>query len=144
MGNGLPFSDFVRSLVNEQAGWQTGELPPPRSVSYADEQITSLRERYEFRDDATVQDFLGENPFLFHLLVKAHDRIREHFDSNTPVALDVLREPDAANGGRLFILILTELRPKEAVSRLDELDQGWWLGELSAAQGKVTIDIDYG
>lgn len=137
-------SHFISALVEEQSGWQTGEPLPLESVAYTDRQISSLRKRYEFRNDATVEDYLEENPSLRNLLIEAHNKIREYFGSDTPVALDVLREPDAKNGGRLFVLILTTLRPKEALSRLDELDRGWWLGALSQARGKVTIDIDYG
>lgn len=116
----------------------------PDTLDLADEPIERLRELYEFKDRATIEGLLRENSFLFDLLETAHYRIQEYFGSDTSVALDVLREPDAKNSGRLFILILTALRPKEAVARLDELDRGWWFGVLSAARGKLTIDIDYG
>lgn len=137
-----PFSNFVRALVNEQAGWQTDELPP-RSVSYVDEQITSLRERYEFRNEATVEDFLGENPFLFDLLVKAHDKIREYFGSDVQAVSEMVKGFEADDDERLFVFIQTELSSDEALDRLDELYERWWLDALSGVRPKFSIDVEF-
>lgn len=112
-------------------------------LSFIDGRIERLRKLYEFKDRMAVEGFLRENPFLFDLLENAHDKIQEYFDFDTPMALDVIREPDAKSSGRLFVLILTTLRPKEALAHLDELDRDWWLDVLPAARGKLTIDIYY-
>ncbi len=137
-------SYFVSALVEEGVGWRAGEPLPLESVSDTDRQVGGLRRRYEFKDDAAVEGYLKENPSLRNLLIEAHNKIQEYFGSNTPVAFDVLKEPDAKGSGRLFVLILTTLRPKEAVSSLDALDKDWWLAALTKAEGKVTIDVDYG
>lgn len=113
-------------------------------ASFADERIGKLAHQYEFKNSPAVKEFIRKNEYLTELLLEARQRIPEHFGPDVSVALDVIREPDTKNGGRLFVLILTTLRPKEAVSRLEELDQSWWLDVLSAARGKLTIDIDYG
>ena len=113
-------------------------------VSFAEERLGKLEHQYEFRNSPAVKEFIRKNEYLTELLLEARQRIREYFGPDVSAALDVIREPGAKNGGRLFVLILTTLRPKEAVSRLEELDQGWWLDVILAARGKLTIDIDYG
>ena len=113
-------------------------------VSFADDRLGKLERQYEFRNSSAVKEFIRKNEYLTELLLEAHHRIREYFGPDVSAALDVIREPDAKNGGHLFVLILTTLPPKEAVPRLEELDQGWWLDVVLAARGKVTIDIDYG
>lgn len=113
-------------------------------VPFVNGLIGKLSRLYKFRDAPAVEEFVRKNENLTELLEEAHKKIGEYFGIDVSLELDVLRESDAKSSGRLFVLILTTLRPKEAVSRLDELDRDWWLNALPAAKGKVTIDIDYG
>jgi hypothetical protein len=116
---------------------------PGEVLNFADGQIKKLSKQYQFKD-VSVEEFLRENGHLTELLLEAREKIREYFGEDVPAALDIVKERDAKNSGRLFVLILTTLPPAEALSRLDELDQGWWIEALSASRSKVTIDIDYG
>ncbi len=102
--------------------------------------IGELKRLYGFRDDQ-VEAFLEENPSLVNLLLETHEIIREHFGSEVEAALEVLADPEALGDRQLFVLIRTKLPRKEARTRLAELDRGWWLNALPAADGKMEIAL---
>jgi hypothetical protein len=149
-----PIRDYQRRLA---AGTRTGAYSPAEpeddAIEYTyvldsprrsiDDDIDELHELYEFTDDVAVENFLWENSFLIDFLPLAATKVREYFGPDNPLALRIVKEPDARDGRRLFVLIHTALRPKEALARLDELDQDWWLDALPATRAKLTIDIYY-
>jgi len=98
---------------------------------------------YGFADDESVENYLARYPFLTDVLYMAHAKIREYFGPSDQLSLKVVEEPDLKASRRLFVLIHTTLRPREALTRLDELDHDWWLDALPATKGKLTIDIYY-
>lgn len=137
-------SYFVSALVEGRPEWQAEEcLSPLKSVFYTDRQIRRLRERYEFRENATVEDYLEKNPSLRGLLARAHNKIREYFGSDVHAVLEMVKGFEADDDERLFVFIQTELSSDEALDRLDELYDRWWLGTLSGVQPKLNIDVEY-
>lgn len=137
-------SHFVRALVDERLGWQTDELfLPLESVSYKDRQIDNLRMRYEFRDETAVVDYLEQNPSLPSLLWDARGKIYEYFGSDVYAVLEMVKGFEADDDERLFVFIQTELSSDEALDRLDELYERWWLGALSGVRPKLNIDVEY-
>lgn len=105
--------------------------------------IDRVRELYAFRNDSAVERFLRENLFLTELLLGVRKEVEQYFGPDVRLELEVTEEADAESSGRLFALILTALSPREAMSRLEELDHAWWLQALPKAQGKLTLDIEY-
>jgi hypothetical protein len=120
---------------------------PPEQTVYADKAtladgfISALNELYEFRGDL-VDGFLRENPSLSSLLFGAHGAVRKYFDSGVKTALEVVADPEALGDRQLLVLIRTKLPRKEARARLAELDRGWWLDALPAADGKMEITLE--
>ncbi len=117
----------------------------PVSIAFNPEGlIRRLRRRYEFRGGTAVKDFLKDNPFLFQLLFEAYDKIREkYFGPRASMALEVVADPEAPRDQQLFVVIQTRFRPKIAHALLSELDRGWWLDALPAAQGKMELSLEY-
>ena len=109
----------------------------------ADGPIGNLRKRYEFREGGEVENFLRQNPFLTELLLVAPGKIRKYFGSGPQLALKVVKDPEVGKDRRLFVLIRTELHPEDALDRLDELYDDWWLDMLSRANHKLSIDVEY-
>jgi hypothetical protein len=120
-----------------------------RSVSEIDShqeqenKIQSLFHIYQLRDDRSVNDFIRENPFLIELLFESNQKIKEHFGSDVQVILELLVDPEAGDYRELFALVLTELKPEEALERLEKLDNEWWLEASSLAKGLLNIDVEY-
>jgi hypothetical protein len=119
----------------------------PDQTAYMDkaaltsEFISALKKLYEFKG-SRVESFLKENPSLTSLLFAAYGAVHEHFGSGVETALEVVVDPEALGDRQLFVLIRTELPRKEARVHLAELDRGWWLGALPAAEGKMEIALD--
>lgn len=136
LGDGwYTFSDLIGY------GGNGGELADV--IPYHEGLISSLRRRYTFRDDIAVEGFLRKNQFLIQLLFSAFKEIRKHFDGNPRLALEVSTDPEATGDQQLFVIIRTRFRPKIARAILSDLDQGWWLGALPAAQGKMEFSLEY-
>jgi hypothetical protein len=119
----------------------------PDQTAYMDkaaltsEFISALKKLYEFKG-SLVESFLKENPSLTSLLFAAYGAVHEHFGSGVETALEVVADPEALGDRQLFVLIRTELPRKEARAYLADLDRGWWLGALPAAEGKMEIALD--
>jgi hypothetical protein len=133
---------YVPSEPEEDADKQTYVFDSAHGS--VNDRIKGLRELYDLTDDAAVESYLAQYPFLANVLYAAHAKIRKYFGLNDRLSLKVVEEPDMKDSRRLFVLIHTALRPRDAISVLDELDRGWWLGALSAAEGKLSIDLEYG
>lgn len=103
--------------------------------------ISQLKKLYEFRD-GLVESFLEENPSLGNLLLEAYRKIPEHFGPEVEMALEVVADPETLADKQLFVLIRPELLRKDARARLAELDRGWWLDALPAADGKMEIALE--
>lgn len=112
-------------------------------ISYIDELMDRLREQYEFRDSAAIETYIEQNPSLFNLLMNARDKIREHFGSDAHVVLEAVKGLEADNDKRLFVFVQTESSSDEALDRLDELYEKWWIDALSTARPKLSIDVEY-
>ncbi len=112
-------------------------------IPYTDGLIARLHERYEFRDDAAVESYIEQHPSLSSVLTDAHDKIREYFGSDTHAVLDVIKDSEMDDHERLFVFVQTELSADDALDRLDELYEQWWLGALSAVRPKLSIDVEF-
>ena len=105
--------------------------------------IQSLSRIYQLRGDRTVTDFIRENTILLELLFESNQKIREYFGSDVQVILELLVDPEAGDYRELFALVLTELKPEEALERLEKLDNEWWLEVSLLAKGLLNIDVEY-
>ena len=122
VGNLSPFSAASLELqIWRQAGASTVLAP----LYY----ISSLEQLYIFRKPEEVSRFLQVYPFLVPLLLEAHDRIGAYFGPRQEVVLEVVTDPEAVADRQLVAFIQTELHPVEALDRLDQLDEDWWLGD---------------
>ncbi len=105
--------------------------------------IEELREMYPFHSDTTVTSFLRVHPQLADVLLEARPRIEEHFDRGTPVQLEVVTDPENAGGDQLFAYIHTSLSVDEALARLDEFDEEWFLHQLPQVRDQLSFDLEF-
>jgi len=109
----------------------------------AQEQDEWLARTYQLRGHEQLAAFLRKHPFLLDLLAEAPGQIGQHFGPEVQLALEVFSDPEAEDEEEAFILILTDLPPEQARSRLDQLDEEWWLDASQAAGGLLNIDVEY-
>lgn len=91
--------------------------------------------------DPAVQRFLDEHRHLLPLLARAAPVVRHHFGPDTRLSLAVDRIPEAGAYEELYVVVHTRLSPDDALDRLVAFDDDWWLDELPAARGKLTITL---
>lgn len=106
-------------------------------------QIVRLDDSFEFKDRNTVVSFLRENPLLVDLLFETRQKISHYFGPETRSALEVFTDPDDGDDHRLFALILTTFPSDEALSRLEQLDQEWWIQQPYEAKRLMNVDVEY-
>jgi hypothetical protein len=90
--------------------------------------LQRLERAYRFADKPTILHFLADNPFLVPLLFEAREAI-EQFFPGTPTSLEVLPDPITGDDyhRQLMIFIESDLEAVQAVDRLREFDDQWWL-----------------
>ncbi len=112
------------------------------TVRVSQAEIELLERLYTFRERAEVLWFLERYPFLVSLLLEAYGKIGNHFPY-PQVFLEVVTDPEAFDDYQLVIFIATNFAPDEAVGKLEQFDEDWWLDALDRAQGKLCINVEF-
>lgn len=74
-----------------------------------------------------VRDFLARHPELIPVLIEAYEQLESSFPG-AQATLEVVRDYDARmDRTQLVVFIASGLGPDEAVSRLAEFFEAWWL-----------------
>lgn len=97
------------------------ELNP---VSLAD--IESLEKLYSFRGKTEILEFLEINDFLIPVLLEAPDKICHYFP-DAELFLELVTDPEAVDDAMLELAICMNLNPDEAVDKLNQFKDDWWL-----------------
>lgn len=96
----------------------------------ADQRAIKLERLYRLHDATQVRGFLRSHPHLVDVILEAYPHVQKHFGSNPEVVLEVVTDPEAEGSELLFAYILTSLPTKEALDRLDRLDEDWFLDQF--------------
>ncbi|GAB4405751.1 MAG: hypothetical protein Kow00123_18070 [Anaerolineales bacterium] len=113
------------------------------TVCNAEFQVHLISKMYDLAGQQEVLHFLDTYPFLVPLLLEAYAKITQVFGPACAVTLKVVTDPEAPDDRELFALVRTTLPPSEALRKLDELDQGWWLDKADEARGKLCIHVEF-
>ncbi|NEP42081.1 MAG: hypothetical protein F6K35_23805 [Okeania sp. SIO2H7] len=118
---------------------QTGTIP---TLGFSEADSDRLKQFYTFRDSKRVVQFLEKHPFLLPLLLEAPKQINTFFPGDE-LFLEVAIDPEAASpeDNELFLLIVTNIDPEEAVEKLWEFDDKWWLKASDKSRNKLEISL---
>jgi hypothetical protein len=112
-------------------------------------QLHLVEQLYTFVQRDRVLRFLNEHAFLVPILLEAYGQIEVHFPPSH-LFLDVVTDPEVAadeagerDSEELVLSIATRLDVKEALDRLAQLDNDWWLAALPRAEGKLCINLEF-
>ncbi len=137
-------SDWTRYLPDRgEERTMVYQIADTAELSAIDSEFQELSRFYSFRNPAEVFSFLQTHPFLTPLLLEAYPQIEERFGPNPEVVLEVITDPEAADDQELFAFIRTDLAPEEALEKLHQLDENWWLDEADRANGKLCIHVEF-
>jgi hypothetical protein len=68
--------------------------------------------------------------------------IRDYFPTEI-LFLEVATDPDEVGEKELVVYICTSQKPKEAIEKLDRLDENWWLDASTISESKLLIQVEY-
>jgi len=97
---------------------------------------------FDLRNKQEIIYFLLEHPELFSVTKEAQQKIRNYFPYS-PLILEVVTDPEEKESQILFIYIQTTLSVTEALSRLNQLDEAWWLDVSKEIGEFMCINLEY-
>lgn len=93
-------------------------------VSLAD--LESLEKLYSWRGKTEILEFLEINDFLIPILLEAPDKICHYFP-DAELFLELVTDPETVDDAMLELAICMNLNPDEAVDKLNQFQDDWWL-----------------
>jgi hypothetical protein len=134
----LDFGAALRESTQVSQDWQK---VGSSVVQVSQNDLQWLERLYTFRRRAEIGYYLWEYPFLVSLLIEASSHISDYFPGSQ-LFLEVVSDPETGGEGQLVVFVATSFLPQEALDRLDQLDEEWWLGALDRGQGKLCIHVE--
>ena len=98
---------------------------------------------YSLRDPARVKLFLHAHPQLKDVLIEARPHLQKHFGPDAQVFLEVVPDPEIEGWDQLIAHIRTDHQPEEALHRLDQFDDEWFLDQLSRVGGQLNFNLEF-
>jgi len=116
---------------------------PLEELVNTNSEVGELEAFYQFDDSAEqVVAFLPKHSFLLPLLVEAAQEIAKFFPNNQPL-LHCFTNPEDKEDEMLFILLGTTEDTSQALHKLNQFEETWWLNEMTWGKGKLSIDINF-
>ncbi len=97
---------------------------------------------YIVKNPIQVSAFLGSYPFFGKLLPSIKSKIETYF-GDAPVYLEVTSDPEIPGDVILEVAISPLDEPAQALKKLRQLDQDWWLEAMDETQDKLDITLEY-
>lgn len=102
-----------------------------------------LDDLYILPDRKAVYEYIHAHPELARILFDAYEPLVEAFGPFPQVQLAVVHDPEIPVKAELSAAILTPLNVLEALARLKQFDQRWFLRRLKQVNGHLTFDIEF-
>jgi len=98
---------------------------------------------YKIRNKKEIIPFLIEHIEIVPILQEARTIIKNYFNKSSLV-LEVVTDPEEEKDSRiLFIYIQTNLSPNDALSKLEKLDEDWWLDVSKEIGELMCLHVEY-
>jgi hypothetical protein len=111
-------------------------LKDPRVV------ISELGRDYQITDEEEILAFLERYPAVAPLLFEIRSNIRKFFGDDR-VRLEMFYDPEwPEDGPKLVVNIQTSNGPREALDRLHEFDDEWWIKKHSESRFPLLVTIE--
>lgn len=104
--------------------------------------LSRLGRMYTLSNSSKLLRFFDENRYLINVVIEAHEELRKRFPSEE-LLLEVVSDPEADSCDELFAYILTSLPVEDALQRLNDLDDQWFLDELDRTNGLFNFNLRF-
>ena len=135
--------EFLKLTTRFETHFEYG-VPEDVEALFNRDKLDSLCSTYDLRNQEEILEYLNNHIFLVPFLLEIYGKILEYFPY-PKITLRVITDSEEDDDGitQLEIFIYTNLDPDEAVDRLDEFDEGWWLDASLRANGKLSIHLGF-
>ncbi|MHA1116661.1 MAG: hypothetical protein ACTSPJ_10880, partial [Candidatus Heimdallarchaeaceae archaeon] len=107
------------------------------------EDIKQIKKKIKFRGDySNIEKYLIQNSYLIPLLFQIPNEI-ENFFPSSKLFLELETDPEENSKPELFVYIRTKLSPDEAIKRLDEFDNTWFLNASVLYGGNICVNLEF-
>ena len=135
-------SIFLTTLPSQRLpGWRTdinGSL-----IKETELKLRKLQGFYAFQDAAEILRFVRAYPSAVDILSEALPYLERLFGPAPQVILEVTFDPESEGSEELFGYIQTSLPVEEALDRLHQLDQEWFLAQISRVRGRLNFNLEF-
>ena len=100
-----------------------------------------LKQQYQVADEERVFAFLRTHSQLLPILNEGRTAVSLFFGEETPVLLNVVRDPDLGEFEYLIAWVQTALPPAEAVDRLLEMGDAWFSTRLEIVGDRLNFNL---
>ncbi|MHA1205312.1 MAG: hypothetical protein ACTSRR_09285 [Candidatus Heimdallarchaeaceae archaeon] len=113
------------------------------NYSLLKEDIKQIKKKIKFRGDySNIEKYLIQNSYLIPLLFQIPNEI-ENFFPSSKLFLELETDPEENSKPELFVYIRTKLSPDEAIKRLDEFDNTWFLNASVLYGGNICVNLEF-
>lgn len=103
--------------------------------------MNELKRQYVIPDDRTVVAFINSHVHIRNVLLSAASQLQRVFGALQKPLLEVFHFGEENTDAVLVVSMPVHLTPEEALRKLDEFDECWWLNNVQQTRGDVTIDV---
>ena len=105
--------------------------------------IGQLENDYRFRNASKVRKYLNVHPQLVGFLLDSHEQLRRYFGAEPDFELEVVRDPEVEPPvDFLFVYICTSMDVDEALGRLEQFDENWYLDKYDEFGALVNFNLE--
>lgn len=141
---------FVENTVNAINQWSL-DIDSSLSQNKGDtvlyilpyEKINTIKQYYELINIEQIINFINKYRFSIDFLIDAAEQFRNEFGNETKITLRYLSDPSLFNDEGLVACIYTSLSVKQALDKVDKLDEIWFLQNRHISQGRFIFDVEW-
>lgn len=110
-----------------------GELSPREEA---------VLEAYGIKSDrGELKEIFEQEPGILDVLAELPEEVMKYFPPDTSLELEVFRDPEDPSLPEISVWIVTSLPVGEALRRLEEFEEGWWLDRIERTGGRLCVLI---
>jgi hypothetical protein len=106
--------------------------------------LEQIKKQYSIpeSDLSDVEQFLDKHKDIANLVLEAYTKVRDFFTSET-LLLELISDISIEGGEELFVYIQTYLSVEEAVEKINDFDEQWFLDQLSRTKGLFNFNLRF-
>ena len=135
-----------RSTLTQRSGddiAEAGQAMAQSTLKHPKAVLRELERDYQISDEEEFLAFLERYPSVAPLLFDIRSNIRRFFDED-PVRLEMFYDPEwPEDGPKLVVNIQTHYASREALDRLHQFDDAWWIKSRSKIDAPLMVSFEH-